>query len=153
MPGCVLRVESRSPDVERLVKASGLQPIVIYRKGQPRVPGSHLSRESGFNVDVSPANGGLDRQARDATRFLKRHEPGLRRLRRSTRCRSIEAGATERHSSRGGRRVRLSNFKVFAAGAAYVGCHVGPRWGKLCSAVSRLFRVFLAGAVFVWLSQ
>ncbi len=97
MPGCVLRVESRSPDVERPVKASGLQPISIYRKGQPRVPGSsHLSRESGFNVDVSPANGGLDRQARDATPRHGRVGEGEHQSDRTAVCRPDQAiSATE----------------------------------------------------------
>ena len=66
-----------------MVKASGLQSIVIHRKGHPRVPGgTALSPSSGFNVDVSGADGILERQARDAVSFLKRHAAGLARLRR-----------------------------------------------------------------------
>jgi hypothetical protein len=66
-----------------LVKASGLRPIIIHRKGQPRVPGgTRLSPSSGFNVDVSRSDAGIERQARDAIRFLRRHHAGLRRLRR-----------------------------------------------------------------------
>ncbi len=66
-----------------LVKASGLHPIVIYKKGHPRVPGhTALSPSSGFNVDVSDADGVLEKQARDAVRFLKSHAMGLARLRR-----------------------------------------------------------------------
>jgi hypothetical protein len=83
MPGCVLRVRSKTTRVEPLVKASGLQPIIIHRKGHPRVPGATaLSPSSGFNVDVSRADGILEKQARDAVRFLKRHGSGLARLRR-----------------------------------------------------------------------
>src|SRR5436309_9366101 len=37
---------------------------------------------SGFNVDVSDADGVLEKQARDAVRFLKSHAMGLARLRR-----------------------------------------------------------------------
>jgi hypothetical protein len=84
MPGCVLRVRSTYSDVESLVKASGLEPVVIHHKGQPRVPGAAaVSPSSGFNVDVSSADGRLDRQTRDAIRFLRRHAKGLIRLRRS----------------------------------------------------------------------
>lgn len=82
MPGCVLRVKSATTEVDVLVKASGLRPIVVHRKGERHVPGGTTqSRTSGFNVDVSEADDGIDRQARDATRFLKRHDAGLRRLR------------------------------------------------------------------------
>ena len=82
MPGCVLHVQSATRDVEALVDASGLRPLVVYRKGEPRVPGVAIqNRTSGFNVDVSRADGGIEKQARDAIRFLKRHDAGLRRLR------------------------------------------------------------------------
>ena len=83
MPGCVLRVGSKSLRVERLVRASGLRPIAIHKKGRPRVPGGvTLCRASGFNVDVSVVDGDVKRQARDAIRFLTRHARGLARLRR-----------------------------------------------------------------------
>jgi len=83
MPGCVLRIQSKTLKVESLVEASGLRPIVIHRKGWPRVPGgTDLSSQSGFNVDVSRADGDLEKQARDAIRFLRRHAAGLGRLRR-----------------------------------------------------------------------
>jgi hypothetical protein len=82
MPGCVLRVQSTTKNVEALVDTSGLRPIIIHRKGEPRVPGSAtLSWGSGFNVDVSRADGEIEKQTRDAIRFLKRHDAGLRRLR------------------------------------------------------------------------
>jgi len=84
MPGCVLRVGSKTTEVELLIRASGLKPIVVYRKGQPRAPGStHLVRQSGFNVDVSEADGALEKQVQDASRFLKRYSAGLKRLRRN----------------------------------------------------------------------
>src|SRR6266498_2885677 len=83
MPGCVLRVQSATTKVEPLVEASEFRPIVVYRKGQPRVTGGNtVNPSSGFNVDVSRSDGGIERQARDAVRFLKRHDSGLRRLRR-----------------------------------------------------------------------
>lgn len=59
MPGCVLRVASKSTDVEQLVNASRLRPIVIFRKGQPKY-GNVRRRVSGFNVEVSDADGMLE---------------------------------------------------------------------------------------------
>ena len=83
MPGCVLRVKSATTEVEKLVEASRLQPVSIYRKGQRRVPSARkLSRVSGFNVDVSRLDTGVKEQTRDAIRFLKRHRADLQRLRR-----------------------------------------------------------------------
>ena len=88
MPGCVLRVQSATTNVEALVKAVGLRPIIVHRKGEPRVPGARtMSHESGFNVEVSSSDRGLDEQAEDAIRFLRRHDAGLRRLRR---CRAFQ---------------------------------------------------------------
>jgi hypothetical protein len=87
MPGCVLRVRSKTSKVEDLVRASALQPIVIHKKGHPRVPGgTSLSPSSGFNVDVSHADGVLEKQTRDAVRFLRRHARGLARL---LRCKAF----------------------------------------------------------------
>jgi len=83
MPGCVLRVGSKTTDVELLIESSGLKPIALFRKGRPRVPGStQLNRRSGFNVDVSKADA-IEKQAQDATRFLRRHSAGLTRLQRN----------------------------------------------------------------------
>jgi hypothetical protein len=102
MPGCVLRVRSKTSKVEDLVQASGLTPIVIHRKGHPRVPGgTALSPSSGFNVDVSDADGVLEEQTRDAVRFLQSHARGLARLRR---CKAfggmtLDFGVYERSSS------------------------------------------------------
>jgi len=85
MPGCVLRVQSATTQVEKLIEASRLRPVSIYRKGQPRVRGARkLSQVSGFNVDVSRLDTGIKEQARDAIRFLKRHRAHLQRLRRVT---------------------------------------------------------------------
>jgi hypothetical protein len=87
MPGCVLRIQSKTTKVEVLIKASGLQPTAIHRKGQPRVSGgTRVSLGSGFNVTVSSADGTLEKQARDAIRFLKRHAGRLGSMRR---CRTF----------------------------------------------------------------
>ena len=64
------------------MRASGLEPITIFKKGRPRIPGgTTLSPSSGFNVEVSSADGVLEKQARDAVRFLKRHARDLARVR------------------------------------------------------------------------
>ena len=90
MPGCVLRVGSKTANVEALVKASGLQPIVIHRKGFPRVPGgTALSPTSSFNVDVC-GDGPIEQQASDAVAFLKHHARQLARLRRDRRFGGME---------------------------------------------------------------
>lgn len=83
VPGCVLRIRTKTWDVDMAVKASGLRPIVIFRKGTPKAPGATTRAKcSGFNVDVSRKED-LGRQVRDAVRFLRRHAAGLKRLRRS----------------------------------------------------------------------
>ena len=85
MPGCVLRVVSKTRNVELLAERGRFPPLVIHTKGMPRVPGGKaLSRSSGFNVRVSDADGDLQRQARDAVRFIRRHGPDIARMRRST---------------------------------------------------------------------
>jgi len=82
MPGCVLRIESKTSAVDDLVRVSGSTPCAVFRKGEPKVPGSTvMSRTSGFNVVVSDADG-IAAQARDASRFLTHHAQGLGRLRR-----------------------------------------------------------------------
>jgi hypothetical protein len=82
MPGCVLRIESKTSEVDDLVRVSGLRPVVVFKKGHPKTPGSAVMRRvSGFNVTVSIADG-VEPQARDAVRFLTHHARGLGRLRR-----------------------------------------------------------------------
>jgi hypothetical protein len=82
MPGCVLRVASKTVQVEDLVRASGLTPTAVHKKGHPKVPGSEMiCRASGFNVTVSIAEG-IGPQARDAVQFLTHHVRRLGRLRR-----------------------------------------------------------------------
>ena len=66
MPGCVLRVASRTTQVDDLVRVSGFTPTAVYMKGQPKAAGSTvMSPTSGFNVVVSIAEG-LELQTRDA---------------------------------------------------------------------------------------
>jgi hypothetical protein len=90
MPGCVLRIASKTSNVEALVKTSGFRPIVVYRKGLPRVPGgTSLHRVSGFNVDVC-GDGLIEQQASVAVGFLKHHARALARLRRDRRFGGME---------------------------------------------------------------
>jgi hypothetical protein len=85
MFGCILRIASKTSNVEALVKTSGFQPIVVYRKGLPRVPGgTSLNRVSGFNVDVC-GGGPIQQQASEAVAFLKDHARALTRMRRDRR--------------------------------------------------------------------
>jgi hypothetical protein len=82
MPGCILRVASKTAQVENLVRVSGFTPTAVYKKGQPKAPGSAvMSLTSGFNVVVSIAEG-LEPQVRDAVRFLTRHADAVERLQR-----------------------------------------------------------------------
>ena len=82
MPGCVLRVTTKTEQVDAAVNASGLRPIAVFNRGAPKVPGgARVAASSGFNVEVSESED-LDEQVRDAVRFLKRHAVGLRRLHR-----------------------------------------------------------------------
>ena len=42
MPGCVLRVGTKTSDVDRAVEALGLRPLKVFRKGTPKVLGAPL---------------------------------------------------------------------------------------------------------------
>ena len=90
MPGCVLRIVSKTSNVEALVKTSGFQPLVVYRKGLPRAPGgTSVRRVSGFNVDVC-GDGPIEQQASAAVAFLKHHGRALARLRRDRRLAGLQ---------------------------------------------------------------
>ena len=100
MPGCVLRVASRTSQVDDLVRVSGLTPAAVFEKGHPKAAGSSLlSRTSGFNVVVSTRDG-LGPQSRDAVRFLGHHARGLGRLRRHSAFRNmrLDFGLYDRRS-------------------------------------------------------
>ena len=85
MAGCVLRVASKTSQVDDLVRVFGLTPTAVFRKGHPKAAGSSVvSRTSGFNVVVSIAHG-LGLQGRDAVEFLTRHARRFGRLRRHVR--------------------------------------------------------------------
>lgn len=46
MPGCVLRVEIKTSNVEHAIEASGLRPITVLQKGTPRVSPARIARRS-----------------------------------------------------------------------------------------------------------
>lgn len=84
MPGAVLRVSGSKVGVKRFLAESRWQPTAIYWKGGNRLADSTLiSQVNGFNVTVSDAEGSrLDRQIRDAMKFLKGQKADLKRLSR-----------------------------------------------------------------------
>ena len=83
MPGCVLRVSGSSFDVDGFLRDTSFDVIAVYRKGDTK--GRPKSRgpltTSGFNVLVSDDDDDLERQSRDAIRFLRDHESEMRRAR------------------------------------------------------------------------
>jgi hypothetical protein len=83
MPGCILRIQSKNRNLDTLIEALGVEPAA-FRKGEKQFPSSkRLNKVSAFNVVVSDALGAeIERQDRDAVRFLRRNSAGLKRLRR-----------------------------------------------------------------------
>lgn len=90
--GVVLRVAGSQAAVDRFLRATKWNPLVVYWKGMPLVQGFRkLSSVNGFNVSIS-YGGMLSKQIRDAERFLKRHVGEFRRLRRLGLLSSIDLG-------------------------------------------------------------
>lgn len=84
MPGAVLRVSGAKVNVRRFLEDTTLAPSTVYWKGQLRFKSSKKpSLSNGFNISVSEASGDeLQRQVRDAKRFLLKHVKDIRRMRR-----------------------------------------------------------------------
>lgn len=83
---CVLRVSGLTFNVDAFLKESSLEPLVVYRRGEPRGPRSAptrpLNEDSGMNVSVSTREfSELENQIEDAILFLENHRQELRRLR------------------------------------------------------------------------
>lgn len=78
---CVLRVSGAQLDVDACLAAVGLEPLRVYRAGEPRRatrPDGPRNQQSGFNVEVSAAEmNDLDGQIRDACNFLRAHQAAL----------------------------------------------------------------------------
>ena len=89
MPGCVLRVGTKTSDVDRAVDASGLRPLKVFRKGTPKFLGAPtLAKVSGFNVDVTP-NVSLEGEVRAALEMRIETARHYSAARRAARRRSL----------------------------------------------------------------
>ena len=83
---CMLRVNGTELDVDALLRDCEIEPVVAWRKGEPRSPASEptgkLHSSSGANFAVSGAHfSELKLQIDDALVFLKENEACVRRLR------------------------------------------------------------------------
>jgi hypothetical protein len=70
-----LRVSGANFDVDAFLQESEVTPAVVFRRGEPRFPGSQpngpVLDSSGINVGVSDAEfGNLEQQTRETLRFL-----------------------------------------------------------------------------------
>lgn len=81
---CVLRVSGAQLDVDGCLASVGLEPLRVYRAGEPRRatrPDGPRNQQSGFNVEVSAAEmDDLAGQIRDACDFLRAHQAALSTL-------------------------------------------------------------------------
>lgn len=83
---CMLRVSGDDLDVDALLRGCEIEPVVAWRKGEPRSPGSQSTVKvhafSGANFAVSGAGfSELRLQIDDALVFLRENESFVRRLR------------------------------------------------------------------------
>jgi hypothetical protein len=81
MPGCVLRVAGAAFDVDSFLRDSTFEVLFVYRKGERRSKTRGPSTTSGLNVLVSDDYEDIQRQSRDAVRFLAEHDAEIRRAR------------------------------------------------------------------------
>ena len=85
MPGCILRADGTTFQVDRFLEGSRLVPCAVFRKGEPRThTGAGKDRKhktSGMNVVVAESDT-LTMQIRCAVVFLKRYKRELIRLRK-----------------------------------------------------------------------
>ena len=86
MPGCVLRVHGPDFDPRDFLTSTKLTPYAVFRRGDPRFPGSpnpahRVHTAGGFQCDVSSDDGHhLRGQIDDAIAFLKQHRRDLTKL-------------------------------------------------------------------------
>jgi hypothetical protein len=83
---CVLRAKGKDFDVDLFLQNSPIEPCAVYRRGEPRLPGSQpqgpTCEASGFNATVSMKEwDDLGGQIADAKLFLTSHRAELDRLR------------------------------------------------------------------------
>jgi hypothetical protein len=82
---CVLKVKGDNFAVDEFLAGSSLEPIAIFRRGDPRLPASQPEGPklgaSGFHLPASDADfSNLQAQIADAVRFLELHQSELTRL-------------------------------------------------------------------------
>jgi hypothetical protein len=81
---CVLRAVGTAFDVDGFLRDSPFSGASVFRRGDPRLPGSFDGARraaSGFNVEVSGADlDNLTGKTEEATQFIREHEDELRRL-------------------------------------------------------------------------
>lgn len=81
---CILRACGENFNVDRFLAETKLKPGAIYRKGDPRLklkPTGKKNKSSGINFEVSQAGfHQLDRQIRDAIRYLQKHKNEIKKL-------------------------------------------------------------------------
>lgn len=82
MPSCVLRVSGTEASIREFLSTSTLQPVRVFRKGDPGVPKSRGPvAVSGFNIVLSDAEG-IAAQATEAAGFIRANREDLLRARR-----------------------------------------------------------------------
>jgi hypothetical protein len=82
----MLRVSGADLDVDALLNECEIEPVVVWRKGEPRSPASQPTGKvhsfSGANFEVSGADfSELRSQIEDAVAFFRENESFVRRLR------------------------------------------------------------------------
>ena len=80
---CVLRAYGKYFDVDKFLENSPFIPCAIFYKGKPRSSGkkSKLSKNSGFNLDISDAGfNEFEKQMVDAIFFLQQNYEEIKRL-------------------------------------------------------------------------
>jgi hypothetical protein len=83
---CVLRAYGAEFDVDAFLRSSGLSPLIVYRRGEPRSSTGRPQRveeRSGINLSASAREfSDLRGQIEDAVQFLTDNGSEIRRLRR-----------------------------------------------------------------------
>lgn len=84
---CVLRVFGKRFDVDRYLARSPFRPCGVHRRGEPVAPltqpNGRKRTQSGCNIEVSKKDfADFAGSIRDAIRFLRKHGPAVRALRR-----------------------------------------------------------------------
>jgi len=86
---CILRVSGKQFASRAYAQRTTLPVVKTYVRGELRLPSTKpngtKNKMSGVNIEVSRADfTNLKRQIQDAVKFLTRHRPALRRLKRTS---------------------------------------------------------------------